>query len=567
MQETIYFYRDLNSSDFIKTDNEKKIIPVWPKNQYNNSNYIYDEREKRWNAVESLPAEKDDIIFVEFAELPIQPAKPTFTGNCFFTGNHEIDIEDLSAAEMQCFLDWREKSKRFSFMQENFRDKEGILKNYAGAKIHVDYKKLTLKLSFMIFSRQLVKEQIIPLDETPFIKEEIIFFDMKKGNITCDFSDPIYKVSKLFESNQKNKKTLSYQMHEKILFFLRERETKELPSLILKAAHEKLCLLAQKYTKLENPLSFHDSVIKDKNTGKGRYLSEMYIFTKLPCEPLLYGVLMNKELSDIKFRFKYSRKDTKVLNHFLRKARIKNYRFLRKSFVENPLVLISYMRLRDSGFTDINLYNRIINNEDNIKEINRFQRNSLVFFCKKCIKTRGEISTMNLLLKKTYDEEGYEEWYEKSDAMDMFALYFEHLPEGLVKDIFEDGFTKFNHDALSNISYQVKNKNIVFKYSNEQKKLEDDIEGFSFRLPKDSYQLCEIGTALHNCVASYAENIQKQECTIVYVQKNGEYKICIEVRGNEIVQERIDRNASPSEEEKAVLEKWHDSHGHKVTNN
>ncbi|MBO5117523.1 MAG: PcfJ domain-containing protein, partial [Treponema sp.] len=109
--------------------------------------------------------------------------------------------------------------------------------------------------------------------------------------------------------------------------------------------------------------------------------------------------------------------------------------------------------------------------------------------------------------------------------------------------------------------------NIVFKYSNEQKKLEDDIEGFSFRLPKDSYQLCEIGTALHNCVASYAENVQKQECTIVYVQKNGEYKICIEVRGNEIVQERIDRNASPSEEEKAVLEKWHDSHGHKVTNN
>ena len=46
MQETIYFYRDLYSSDFIKTDREKKIIPVWKKNQYNDLNYIYDESEK-----------------------------------------------------------------------------------------------------------------------------------------------------------------------------------------------------------------------------------------------------------------------------------------------------------------------------------------------------------------------------------------------------------------------------------------------------------------------------------------------------------------------------------------
>ena len=38
MQETIYFYRDLYSSDFIKTDREKKIIPVWKKNQYNDLN-------------------------------------------------------------------------------------------------------------------------------------------------------------------------------------------------------------------------------------------------------------------------------------------------------------------------------------------------------------------------------------------------------------------------------------------------------------------------------------------------------------------------------------------------
>ena len=444
-------------------------------------------------------------------------------------------------------------------MKENFYDKENVSKIYAGAKIYVDYKNLTLKISFMMFDRAKREEQISPIDEEPAFKEESLFFDMKKGEVFCDFAWNIHEfLSTEREIKKLDKSHKPYHTYKSVLSFFRDLERKILPSLVLKAAHEKLCLLAQKYTGLATPPSLYGSVIENKNTEKKRYLSEMYIFTKLPCEPLLYGILMNKELYDIKFHFRYSRKDTKVLNRFLRKAHIKNYRVLRKSFSEHPQVLISYMRLHDAGFKDINLYNRVIESEDNINEVNRFDRKSLVFFCKKCIKLRGEIPCMNMLFKKTYDEDG--DWFEKSDGMDMFCKYFKYLPEELKKDVFEDGFTKFNHDALSNISYQVKNKNIVFKYNMEQKSLEDDIDGYSFCLPKDSYQLCEIGTALHNCVASYGERVSKKECTIVYAQKNGEYKICIEVRGKEIVQERIDRNASPGEEENSVLEKWHERH-------
>lgn len=131
----------------------------------------------------------------------------------------------------------------------------------------------------------------------------------------------------------------------------------------------------------------------------------------------------------------------------------------------------------------------------------------------------------------------------------------------LKKDIFEDGFTKFNHDALSNISYKIRNKKIEFKYTQKELKLEDDIDGFSFRLPKDSYQLCEIGTSLRNCVASYAENVQNKECTIVYAKKDDKYKLCIEVRGKEILQERANHNSAPNEEEMSVLLKWHERHG------
>ena len=229
-------------------------------------------------------------------------------------------------------------------------------------------------------------------------------------------------------------------------------------------------------------------------------------------------------------------------------------------YAKHPIVLLLCMRLHDSGFRDINLYNRVIESEENREEIRHLDRKSLVFFSKYSIKKRGQLSTMNTILRKSEDVD----YFMKDDAFCMFRSYFRHIPEELRKDILEDGFTRFNHDALAKISYSVENRSITFKYSGEQKNLEDDIDGYSFRLPKTNMQMCEIGTALHNCVASYAEIVEGKECTIVYAEKDGEYKICIEVRGKEVCQERIDRNEAPTGEEKAVLSKWHERHGLKI---
>ena len=97
MQETIYFYRNIQTSDFVMASAEKKIIPVWPKNEYSKSNYIYDESEKKWKAAENLPGESEDSVFVEFVEVPIRPKRPQFEG---------VDVlEDLSSDEMQDYSD------------------------------------------------------------------------------------------------------------------------------------------------------------------------------------------------------------------------------------------------------------------------------------------------------------------------------------------------------------------------------------------------------------------------------------------------------------------------------
>lgn len=569
MIEKIYFYRKFGTADFILSEKEKKIIPVRIKNQFLPDNLVYNWSNNIWEKADSIPEENDEILPAEFVEFPVRSVKPSFSGHGVLSDERGFSIEDLSPCEMADYCAWKREESRYFFNSRNFKDANDSQKDYFGAELCVDEEKLTLSLTFKKFARKELEgrdymnrhiDSKFPVYsseaiERPSFISETIFFDMKEGNISFDF-DSNSEPWRLKQNS--HKEFLPFELHDKILQLLGNLEFYFYPQSVLCAAYKKLSELAKKFTGLsEAPATIN--YLSEENT-KPRYLSEMYVLTKLPCEPNLYEVLMNKELNDLKFNFKYDRSDTKVLASFLQKAHLKDYRILRKVYAKHPIVLLLCMRLHDSGFRDINLYNRVIESEENREEIRHLDRKSLVFFSKYSIKKRGQLSTMNTILRKSEDVD----YFMKDDAFCMFRSYFRHIPEELRKDILEDGFTRFNHDALCKVSFSAENRNITFKYSGEQKNLEDDIDGYSFRLPKTNMQMCEIGTALHNCVASYAEIVEGKECTIVYAEKDGEYKICIEVRGKEVCQERIDRNEAPTGEEKSVLSKWHERHGLKI---
>lgn len=569
MIEKIYFYRKFGTADFILSEKEKKIIPVRIKNQFLPDNLVYNWSNNIWEKADSIPEENDEILPAEFVEFPVRSVKPSFSEHGVLSDERGLSIEDLSPCEMADYCAWKREESRYFFNSRNFKDANDSQKDYFGAELCVDEEKLTLSLTFKKYARKELEgrdymnrhiDSKFPVYssetiERPSFISETIFFDMKQGNISFDF-DSNSEPWRLKQNS--HKEFLPFELHDKILQLLGNLEFYFYPQSVLCAAYKKLSELAKKFTGLsEAPATIN--YLSEENT-KPRYLSEMYVLTKLPCEPNLYEVLMNKELNDLKFNFKYDRSDTKVLASFLQKAHLKDYRILRKVYAKHPIVLLLCMRLHDSGFRDINLYNRVIESEENREEIRHLDRKSLVFFSKYSIKKRGQLSTMNTILRKSEDVD----YFMKDDAFCMFRSYFRHIPEELRKDILEDGFTRFNHDALCKVSFSAENRNITFKYSGEQKNLEDDIDGYSFRLPKTNMQMCEIGTALHNCVASYAEIVEGKECTIVYAEKDGEYKICIEVRGKEVCQERIDRNEAPTGEEKAVLSKWHERHGLKI---
>ena len=516
-----FMYRKYLSSDFIPFDEESKLLPVRLKSPYISEDECFDFSENKWVPFSSS---RQEDYAAEFVELPVMPKKFSNPQNCY------DDSEDLDSEEMAQFLSLRYWSKRCHFNKRNFYDRNNIEKDYVKAKITTDTDALTLKITFTKFARD---EKAEPHYETevPVFEEKSLFFDMKNGAVNLD-SLPKYELE--------DRRDLCTRIQD------------ALPYSVIEKAFERLLELAEQFT----GVSFDQ--YREQLKTKKIALYEFYKITMLPMCPDLYDIINDEEIKNRHVHFRYKRTDSKIFKRFCRKYRIRNTKVLRKTFLERPEVLITFLHLKDAGFRDMNLYNRVITNKEEARKIDGVNQRSLAFFCQYSIKKRGQKATMNTILRKTSDFEDLNDYL--YDGLDMFSRYFKHIPETLKTDILTDGFTQFNHDALANTAYRYENKNITFTYTDEQKKLEDDIDGYCFRLPENSYELCEIGTSLHNCVATYSSSVKDKACTIVYATKDDKYEICIEVRKNEVWQQRMDHNKNPDKEQQEVLSKWRTRH-------
>lgn len=304
------------------------------------------------------------------------------------------------------------------------------------------------------------------------------------------------------------------------------------------------------------------------------------LLATFPCEP---GIVALKNI----FPIKKIRSDDKNAYFTLCKiAEIKTWPFLRKKFLENPYNLVSAKNIIYFGFKDKNVINDILESKycknffsgEQLAQ-NEWDHESLRFFFEKALEKRSERAVWNTIVKnlKSYiplevlqNLENSENFGKKEsnlaiysggfkDAAKMFMDYFDYLPEEIVYSVIYDGLSRYNHDVLS--KYNPNLKNIEFKYSKRQLELEDNILGFDFYLPKESFDLVNLGSTLHNCVGSYSNNVMKNFCTIVAVKKDDFPVLCIEVRDLKTVhQVRADHNLNPSGKLLEVFELWQKKH-------
>lgn len=304
---------------------------------------------------------------------------------------------------------------------------------------------------------------------------------------------------------------------------------------------------------------------EEKNFNQTSPLGEkLKAFITFPYEPALYFALSydkseESRLDELEEMYRF---DSNIYSKYCKNLGVPSFPSLKKLFLKDQSVLLSFRELLRLNFKDINiicfilktpyLYHFLHQNHDNLK-----------FFLDWAIPLKGEKNAWNLITKGfDYDTEKpeYRASYELIDALSMFQDYFLELDYDVRTSILKDGFTKYNHDLLSNYSRKLKTTNVDFSYTENELMLQDEINGYTFDLPKDYYELMDVASQLHNCAASYRQRILKKQTLVMYAKKDGKYVLCIEVRGMVVHQERADRNATPKGEDAVVMQEWRNKH-------
>jgi hypothetical protein len=113
------------------------------------------------------------------------------------------------------------------------------------------------------------------------------------------------------------------------------------------------------------------------------------------------------------------------------------------------------------------------------------------------------------------------------------------------------------HDNLS-VDHRrlVKHSKLPFKYKEDIKNLEAEIDEYHFKLAKNASELSSVGSRMGICVGSYAEDVKKGYCTIILMQMENDTKVCIEIRNKSIVQAKEARNNIPREGYQKLVYEW-----------
>lgn len=142
-----------------------------------------------------------------------------------------------------------------------------------------------------------------------------------------------------------------------------------------------------------------------------------------------------------------------------------------------------------------------------------------------------------------------------------------HLSEDIIKKIGKEGFSLYNHNLLMGIFRTVHPKTDALDdkreitYTPKERFLEWQNGEYKFLLPENTPRLVEIGSKMNICVGDlYRDKAVEKKCTIVYVQKNSEYVLCIELNKEpnqfNVIQKSAFNNTAPKGMLLAAFRQW-----------
>lgn len=271
-------------------------------------------------------------------------------------------------------------------------------------------------------------------------------------------------------------------------------------------------------------------------------------------------------------KFKDMQEDPSLFVKYMKKNKIPDIKAIRRRLIKNPYLITSLDTLEKLGFKDINVILGIIDDNENLvidlshcTDDNYYYRNrwmSIIEFFTFLIDMKGE----PVVRKNVFGDKSISVGIIEDTAM-MFHRFKE---AGILKKQYFKGSVKDIHDRLSADYRKVQTRKEEILYSDFEKELNDNIDGYEFHLAFDTHQLIDIGTNMGICVGSYGRRAVSKQCIIVAITEGSKYVGCIELslaKNNkteeqyfEMAQAKAKFNNLLQENKAIALRKWVQKH-------
>lgn len=276
------------------------------------------------------------------------------------------------------------------------------------------------------------------------------------------------------------------------------------------------------YTCVKNIYNYDKHILYLIDKNKNNQWEQIMDLLKVPNTKFSRKVLRTCKIDINIFKFlltNFQQKD--LANYYFKKENVVSSLFNEKTNKLEPNHLFPLYSV------DRNIFNRF-NKGTQVKKVIKKHLNHLLKY-----KTNkafiSEISNVNR--------------YEFKDIimyMEKLKTYEKDDVETILKNVnFKQSFKNI-HDGF-NIAFKlIRTKNRAIQYNKTEKKLDNfkSSNNIVFKLPENTHRLIDIGSKMHICVGSlYADSAVNKESLIVYaIDKNDNYLMCIEIRGNQCIQ-------------------------------
>jgi hypothetical protein len=129
---------------------------------------------------------------------------------------------------------------------------------------------------------------------------------------------------------------------------------------------------------------------------------------------------------------------------------------------------------------------------------------------------------------------------------DIGKMYHEIINANQHYTVLFNGDIRKLHDNLSIDQRKIKVPNKRIRYSEIERTWEKKIDKEKeFILAPDTHYLVEVGSKMNICVGSYADFALSKRCDIIVLKENEEPVVCIELRGDKLIQAKMKHNKRP----------------------